>query len=167
MLRLPIAGLPDGLHVRALRASAEALDLDPAVFGEAEVEVRLDVAGRRILASFEARATATLECDRTLKPYAQPVAGQHAVLFVPPDLYDPGMADDPDVQLLPDDATEVDLTEPVRDTLVLALPMRRVSPEAEAAELRTIYGPDGEADAPGDPRWEALRALRSDPDSAS
>ena len=116
MFRVYIASLPVGLHQEVLHPSAEDLDLDPDVFSDVEVALALDVAERRVVATYTARATARLECDRTLAMYDQPVAGDHAVLFTadaPPE-------DGDDVFVLTDDA--VDLTEPVRDTLLLALP---------------------------------------------
>ena len=160
MFSVRIASLPDGVHQEAFRPSAESLGLDPAVFSGVEVDVTLDVAERRVLAAFTARATARLACDRTLDLYDQPVEGDHAVLFSAdaPAGDDPEAADD-DVRPLADDAQDLDLTAAVYDTLVLALPLRRVSPAAEAAEIPTEFGgpSDGE---PADDRWAALQALR-------
>ncbi|HLT47418.1 MAG TPA: DUF177 domain-containing protein [Rubricoccaceae bacterium] len=162
MLRIDIAALADGLHVQTLRVASEALGLDPAAFDEAVIDLRLDVAGRRVLAAFDVSSVATLECDRTLVEYRQPVRGSHAVLFVPPDQLPMG-TDDDDVQPLLDDATALDLTDAVRDTLLLALPLRRVAPEAEDAEIPTSFGAPTDAEGnPVDDRWEALRRLRDD-----
>ena len=164
MFRVPISHLPDGLHAETLTPSAEDLGLDPDVFSGIAVALRLDVRDRRVLAAFDVTATATLECGRTLAMYPQPLEGAHSVLFVPPgpDVSD----DDEDVLPLPSDATEIDLTDPVRDTLLLAVPQRHVSPEGEALELETRFG-EADPDAAGDTRWDALRALRSDDDSSS
>ena len=165
MLRIDIAPLKDGVHELVLHPSADDLGLDPATFADVEVDLRLDLAadgtGRRARAAFEARAVATLECDRTLALFEQPVAGEHHVLFVPAAALPEGAEDDDAVRPLPADAPFIDLAEPVRDTLLLALPLRRVSPEAEAAELPATFGAllDDEG-APLDPRWEALRRLR-------
>lgn len=160
MFRVHIASLPVGLHQETLHPSAEDLDLDPDVFSGVEVDLTLDVAERRVLAAYTARATARLECDRTLTMYDQPMAGDHAVLFTA-DAPPPEDDDDDDVFALTDDAVDLDLTEPVRDTLLLALPLRRVSPEAEAAEIPTAFGGPSD-DEPTDDRWAALQALRSD-----
>lgn len=158
MLRVRIASLPHGLHEETLRPSAADLDLDPEVFSDLEVELRLDLGEQRVLAQFVASATARLECDRTLAMFDQRVEGDHAVLFTS----DAASEDDEGVLPLPADATEIDLTAPVRDTLLLALPVRRVSPEAEAAEIPTAFG--GPADGePTDDRWAALQALRGAP----
>jgi uncharacterized protein len=166
MLRIETHGLTDGLHALTLRPDAEALDLDPAVFSEIEVALRLDVADRRILAAFEARATACLECDRTLVAYRQPVEGSHAVLYAPPEVLPPGSEEDDSVAPLPADATTLDLTGPVRETLLLALPLRRVAPEAEALEIPTVFGAAlDEGGEQVDDRWDALRRLRADDDT--
>lgn len=164
MLPVEIHTLADGVHELTLRPSPEELGLDPAVFADVEVDLRLDVApsgsGRRVLAQFDARATATLECARTLVEFAQPVSGAHAVLFAPPDQL-PAGDDDEGIAPLPEDAHVLDLTEPIRDTLLLALPVRPIAPGAEEVEIPTTFGAD--TDDEGrilDPRWEALRALR-------
>lgn len=162
MLRVRIAPLPDGLHQETLRPTAEDLGLDPETFSGVEVDLRLDVASRRVLAAYTARATARLECDRTLDLYDQPVEADHAVLFTA----DAEGEGDDDVQPLSEDATHIDLTASVHDTLLLALPLRRVSPAAEAAELPTAFGVDDEpTDGPVDSRWAALQALRPGDDA--
>ena len=162
MLRVDLSSFDEGRHEQTLRPSADDLGLDAEVFSRIVMGLRLDVAERRVLASFDVRAVATLECDRTLVSYQQPVRGDHAVLFVPPDQISPGSDDD---ALLPLDGseTEIDLAEAVRNTLILSLPLRRVAPEAEHAEITTSYGEQEMLDgAPVDDRWDALRSLRSD-----
>ena len=161
MFRVPITSIPDGLHQESLQPSADDLGLDPETFSDVDVDLRLDIAGRRVLALFDVRATARLECDRTLEMYDQPLEGSHAVLFVPPEAA-PDDTDD-EVQILADADTHLDLTEPVRDTVLLAVPLRRVSPAGEALELNTTFGADA-AEAGDDP-WAALRALRSGDES--
>ena len=164
MLRVRIAPLPDGLHEETLRPTAADLDVDPDVFSGIELDVRLDLAEHRVLVAYTVRATARLECDRTLATYDEPIDGTHAVLFSAD-----AAADDDEVFPLAADAVEVDVTDPVRDTLLLALPLRRVCPEARDAEIPTAFGGPSD-DEPADDRWAALEALRagdgaSDPDT--
>lgn len=154
MLRVRIAPLSDGLHTETLHPTADDLGVDPEVFSGITVDVRLDVGHDRVLAAYTVEATARLECDRTLDLFDQPVEGSHAVLFTT--TADEG---DDDVRPLPEDATHVDLADSVRDTLVLAVPLRRVSPAAEAAEIPTAFGGPSE-DEPTDDRWAALSSLR-------
>lgn len=167
--RVRIAPLAHGLHTETLTPTAAELDVDPAVFSDLRVDLTLDVhdpqvgsGQRRVRAAFTVAATARLECDRTLEPYDERVEGAHEVLLVAPDAPLAEAADDEDVVVVSPDATHVDLTAVVRDTLLLALPLRRVSPAARDLPLATAFG--GPApDEPADDRWDALRALGSDP----
>lgn len=164
MFRVPIDILPDGAHAETLQPSVEDLKLDAEIFSDIHVDLRLDVNGRRILAMFDTRATARLECDRTLEMYGQPIEGSHAVLFVPPEASGEVEEDDDDVRVLADADTHIDLTEAVRDTLLLAVPLRHVSPAGEALDLQTTFG---KAEADSDSPWAALQALRPDAESDS
>ncbi len=163
MLGIDTTSLKPGLHEWHLTPSADDLDLDPEAFADLAVEVRLDHEEDRDLVAFTARATATLECDRTLEPFEQPVEGSYAVLFVLPDRlgsYATDEADD-DVRPLPKPGRPLDLTHAVRDTLLLALPTRRVAPGAEDEDLPVQFGALTDDDGnPMDPRWDALKKLR-------
>ena len=160
MFRVPISSLSDGLHADSLQPSAEELGLDPEVYSDIDVDLRLDLNGRRVLAMFDVRASARLECDRTLEMYDQPLEGDHVVLFVPPEAAPDG--EDDDVRVLADADTHIDLTEPVRDTILLAVPLRHVSPAAEGLDIETSFGASDDEDESLDDRWAALRALRDD-----
>ena len=160
MLQVDIASLDEGTHTVLLTPTADSLGVDPETFSDIEVALTLALGETQVVADYTARATATLECDRTLEMFDQPVSGSHSVLFT-----DAGPADeagDDDVRAIEPSGLAIDLTEPVRDTLVLALPVRRVSPAAEEAELPTVFGRSD--DDLADDRWEGLRALRDAPD---
>ena len=156
MLQVRIAPLPDGLHQETLAPTAHDVDLDPEVFSDLEVELTLDVGVDRVLVVYTARATARLECDRTLDLYDEGLEAGHTVLFSAT-----AEDDDDDVRPLPQDATHVDIAGSVHDTLLLAVPLRKVSPAARAAEIPTAFGASSDDDV-ADDRWAALRALRDD-----
>ena len=50
------------------------------------------------------------------------------------------------------------------DTVLLAVPARKVAPGAEDIEIPTAFGTPG-AEAAIDPRWEALRSLQTGNDA--
>ena len=160
MLRVDIAPLDEGLHELHLTPTPESLGLDDGAFSDIAVDLRLTIADGRVVADFDARATAALICDRTAAPFEQKVDGSHSVLFTAGPIGD----DDEDVYPLEDGARTISLAEPVRDTLVLALPLRRVAPDAVDAEIPTVFGAAPEGDL-ADDRWAALRGLRGDADS--
>lgn len=60
---------------------------------------------------------------------------------------------------LPKDSNKIDLTDIVRDSLMLAVPVRKIAPGAEELDLPTTFGEATEEDI--DPRWKGLEQLRS------
>ena len=162
MLRIDLAPLREGVHNVLLNPEPEAVGLDPDRFADLRVAVGLELFNDRILVTLRAVATATLECDRTLAVFEQPIEGDYRILFVPPSfarredeetLYE-------EVRVLEDTESAIDVTDAVRDTVLLAVPARKVAPGAEEAEIPTVFG----APAAGvgvDPRWEALRQLQT------
>lgn len=162
MLSIRIAELDDGVHELALSPSADDLELDPEQFRDIQVHAHVDRERDRLLVVLDARATATLTCDRTLVDFDQPVRGTYSVLFAPPPISDRTSDEHEEVRpLLPSDL-EIDVTDVTRDTLLLALPQRRVAPGADEIELQTQFG---QADDGIDPRWDALRKLQTDDDA--
>lgn len=137
------------------KLAAIDLDLDPDVFGEVEVDIALShIAGKRHL-RIQVRAMATVECDRTLRPFDLPVDGVHELVLIAPG-DECAAKQDIDSIHLPPGQDIVDLTVVVRDTLLLAIPSRKVAPESKGLDLQTVFGAPA---AQADWRWEALRQL--------
>lgn len=162
MLTIDIAALEEGLHEVELTPASEDLDLDPERFSDVHVHARLDLRNRRLLVMLDAEATASLVCDRTLEPFDERLGGSYSLLFVPPE-FTRKARDEDDFEevreLLPADR-EIDVTDAVRDTLLLAVPQRCVAPHARDIDIETTFGKP--KDAPVDPRWEALSDLDLD-----
>ncbi len=159
MITLDLTPFKPGMHSVSLAPEPEDLELEDESFSDVRVDVRLEVGYDSVIVMLEARATAALVCDRTLEPFAQPVSGSHAVLFLPEERLGAG-GDTDDVRPLPEPGVPLDLTVPVRDTLLLALPVRRIAPGGEDRDIPLVFGAASDADDAIDPRWEALRRLR-------
>ena len=189
MFRIDLSSLEPGVHHITRTVEAEALEreafdeaaggderdvpesesggtLNPVTedvtFGPVQVEAVLDYQPDEALVTFQARTTATLTCDRTLRRFEKPLEGHYAILFAAPGRSAPDQSDDHDeLRELPPGARHLDLTGAVRDTLLLAIPQRKVAPGAEDEEIDTVFGePDRAEDEPADPRFEKLRMLR-------
>lgn len=172
MLRIDLTPLKQGIHQYTFDPEAGSIDLDPEQFSDIEVEVQLDYQNDRALLVLQATATATLECDRTLQMYEQEVNGAYQMLFAPPHVAetyaDEEAGHDDEIHVLHPSDQYIDITEAVRDTLLLALPVRRVAPGVEDLDLQTVYGAPVEEGKPAiDPRWEALRKLQAGDDEAA
>ena len=166
MLRIDITSFEAGeAYELELTPAPDEVDLDPDAFSDLRAEVRLDVHRDRILVTLTARAQATLTCDRTLRTFQQPIQGSYCVLFGPPHMV--GQDGDAFEEVRPLDASdrEIDVADIVRDTLLLAVPQRKIAPGAEDEDIQMTFAPPGaedEADEESiDPRWEKLRELRN------
>ena len=163
MLTIDITSLSTGIHHLEVAPSAEQANLDPSTFEDIEVDVVLQYHRDRILVKLHATAVAALTCDRTLQPYEQEIEGAYNVLFGPPSMVGQEGEEFEEVRPLDPSDREIDLTDVVRDTLLLAIPQRRIAPDAEDEPITREFGAteDGSDDAePVDPRWEDLKELR-------
>ena len=166
MLTVDITSLSSGIHQLERTPSPDEAGLDPTTFDDVRVEAELQCHRDRILVTLQATATAELTCDRTLQPYEQPVEGQYSVLVGPPSMVGQEGEECDEVRPLDPSDREIDLTDVVRDTLLLALPQRQIAPGAEDEPLDREFGaPEEEEETPVDPRWSELQKLRDEEES--
>ena len=158
MVAINIASLKEGTHEFLLEPAAEELDLDSERFGSIRVAAQLNYYNGRIVVTLRSSAVATLECDRTLELFDRQLEGVHVLLFVPPGALEAEEEEYEDVRILHPSDREIDITEPVRDTILLSVPARCVAPGAEEIDLPVRFGAREDEI---DPRWEALAKLRS------
>lgn len=158
MVQIEISALSIGIHDVVLNPSADDLGLSAEEFGAIEVHVRLDIGDQQILAQLDVSVDSILTCDRTLVPFTQTVKGQFTIVFTRK-AFDSGDTDEA-VKYLDIAARELDITDELRDTILLAVPLRKVAQEASETELVLKFGDDS-VDELIDPRWEALRKLKS------
>ncbi len=120
-----------------------SLDLDrDLVARSVHAEFRLLRVGAGVLAEGIVRADVDLECVRTLDIFPQPVESEFAEQFRPATDISTGRPihyeDDPDnePEVFPvEDNHEIDLREPLRQVLLVALPMQPVKPGTEPVLL--------------------------------
>lgn len=180
-LKIDTRSRKKGVYQFDFSPSAEALDLDPSVFRDIVVTGSVSIASSGTVVRFTASAVAILECDRTLVDFDQPISGDFDGLVADATDYDESVSgkdrqesgeklaganpvdslQSGDADLVPMFEGVIVLDDVVRDTLMLAVPMRKVSPEAAALEMKLEYGKEEEEEI--DPRWEALRRLGNDP----
>ncbi len=162
MLTIDITSLSTGIHHLELAPSADQVNLDPSTFEDIQVDVVLQHHRDRILVKLHATTTVELTCDRTLQPYEQDIEGEYNVLFGPPSMVGQEGEEFEEVRPLDPSDREIDLTDIVRDTLLLAIPQRQIAPGAEDEPITREFGtPDEEADEETiDPRWSDLEKLK-------
>lgn len=169
MLQIDITSFKSGVHYVELTPDADDLELDPDSFFDIHVLARLDCHRDRILVSLDVHGVTTLTCDRTLQEYEETLDGTYQVLFGPERMVGAESDNFDEVRVLHPSDRVIDVTDLVRDTLLLAIPHRKIAPGAEQKEIQMEFGADASNDASQsdiDPRWEALRELRDDADAA-
>lgn len=172
MISIDIIGLQDGSHPIALNVSTTDIPgISPEYVGSVVIDGHLHKIGKRFQLDAEVQATAQLVCDRSLEEYNEPIITELGLDFV----VDSALAlkqeghlddlDDDDVRGLRDDARSLDITDDVRQLLILALPMKRVAPQYRTAELTDIHpvlGSDSSESSSDtiDDRWAALKDIK-------
>ncbi|MFB6273570.1 MAG: DUF177 domain-containing protein [Salinibacter sp.] len=165
MLTIDIASLSTGIHNLEFSPSAEQVNLDPSTFDDIDLDVALQYHRDRILVKLDAAATATLTCDRTLQAYDEEIKGSYNVLFGPPSMVGQEGDEFEEVRPLEPSDQEIDLTDVVRDTVLLAIPQRKIAPGAEDEPLQREFGATEEEpneNEPVDPRWSDLKDLKEE-----
>jgi len=162
VLALEIADFKSGTRTVELVPTPEDLDLDPVDFRDIRVTAHLDRTGDRVFVQFDVTGTARLQCDRTLVDFDQALEGRYGVLFASAEALEDLGDDLEDIREFDPTTHEIDVTEAVRHTMLLSIPLRRIAPGAEDVPIQTSYG-DPDDDDIADPRWEALRKLKENP----
>lgn len=123
-LTIKVRGLGDGPHPVRIEGDASLLDY-AAYHGQVVVYGTLLREGERIQLDLTASAFGDFDCTRCATPFSRTVRASVKPRFVPQRLErDP---DDPDVHVF--DAGHdafIDITEDVRDALILAIPMKHL-----------------------------------------
>lgn len=170
MLQIDITSFKSGVHHVELTPDPADLELDSDTYSDIHVLARLDCHRDRILVSLDVHGIAVLTCDRTLQEYDQPLEGTYQVLFGPERMVGAESDNFDEVRVLHPSDRAIDVTDLVRDTLLLAVPQRKIAPGADQEEIQMEFGAtasEDRAQSDIDPRWDALRELRDRSDSSS
>lgn len=152
------------------------MELTKALFDHFENDVIEDIRGRVAVRLTKSSAMMTIEadidcvvtliCDRSLDPFEYPLQVQERVFYK----YG-GKAEelDDNVYVITPADPFVDLSVPIYDAVMLAIPMRKLHPrfagEANAEDEVLFYTSQTEEEeekpSQSDPRWEALRRLKN------
>lgn len=168
-VRISIAGFQRGS--RSVHLESHARDI-PALGDEFQGVVTMDGSlrrvGNRIYVEVTVTAPASLQCDRSLESYSDLVERHLELVYeVDADLASEQRDTDlSDVAIrgLSPDRQWIDLTEDVRQELMLGLPMKRVAPQYRDRDLVDLFPSLNDVDeqkpSPSDDQWAALRTLR-------
>lgn len=168
MILVQIQGMQDGRATFDITVPASDIPDIPTEF-HSDVRVVGTVArsGRRFRIDCDVTTMATLVCDRSLEEYDEPMGVALSLSYVIDNeaaiRREPDEVDDDGSIPLREDAKVIDMSDEVRQELVVHLPMRRVAPQYRDKEINEIFGDLDKAenhDVENDDTWAALRGIQ-------
>lgn len=170
MLRFKLHEIPHGKSEQsvALKGGAEKLGISELIDGS--VDLLFDRAQYLLQVQLRIQADVQRVCDRSLESYVQSVQTEHLVIFKS-ELEEESEDEATSLRKLVEHGNSIDLTEMVRDSILLALPIKSIHPkfvneDGSLVDFGTkTFGPDSEEalaseEAPVDQRWAKLQQLK-------
>lgn len=167
-----IGGMPAGAqneHFLLDEDFFSAFDDSPISDGALSVDLDIFKYDSHIDAKFNLTGSVLLSCDRCMEPYQAQIASEHKIIFS----FDEDMnGDEHEIIYIDPRMPHRDIKVELYEFAVLSLPIRNVPPLEEhlcSAEALSLLGLDEkgnvkeqeEEEKEIDPRWEALRKLKS------
>ncbi len=164
-MQINISNLAQGIHTYSLEAAADELQVGQYFASAIAVEVTLDKGVRQIL--LEAvipDVRGRFVCDRCLEEFERVVQSGYKKVYYTRDIEAVDLTKD-DLEVLTPDTNIIDITNDVRDALLLAVPLKLLCREDCAGlcprcGINLNSGSCGCAPLPPDARWEPLARLR-------
>jgi uncharacterized protein len=164
VLNLNIANLAAGHFEEERQAVATDLDLQERAEFQSPIEMILhvDKASDELIVAVDWQTVIARSCDRCAEPLQTPLCDSVTIVFT----HNPKehAEDDEDVLLISESTREVDLADPVRQSLILALPAKQLCKE-DCRGLCVRCGANLNFEICNcppeavDPRWEKLEQL--------
>ena len=162
--RIAFEGLKPGSHrfqMEVDRSFFALFPLSEIQQARLSVEVNLEKLGTQLDARITLDGTIEVDCDRCLGSFDLAVHFEDRVIAKLGEVTDL----EGDVWILGSEIHELDLSQPLFEFAHLALPTRRIHPDAADCDpdmLNRLDGPGGGGDdeEPMDPRWNALKELK-------
>ncbi len=164
-MKIQIGGLSDGIHRYRFEVPASELDLGEEFSNTITTDVKLDKSSNQILLTASIQATAHCECDRCVSPFDVSLSPSYTMVYVT-EGEDTTTLDSTEVQVIPNGLHIIDVTEDVRQTTLLAVPLKLLCKEtckglcAECGK-NLNEGTCTCSEEEPDSRWEGLRRLQS------
>lgn len=165
MLNFDISNLNEGLSVKDIDILPERVDLGQNSEFQQEIQLHFEInkVGHEIFVKTTFNTTTTLECDRCLTPFTFDIKQTIDLVLT----HDKQIMDkeEEDIYLITEGMTKVDITESIRQNLLLALPVKKICSD-NCQGLCPQCGQNLNMNLCNckhetiDPRWEALKQIK-------
>ncbi len=178
MLKIQIHGLSNGTRAYSLDVEAQKVPFITDEFtGLISFEGDVTKQNSTFVVQGTARCNATLICDRSGDSFEEPITAEIKLVYqVNPEMAELQEPDAPPPLYLFNNYEDIDITEEIRQELLVQLPMRRIAPEyrdlpleevipgitVEEEQTKPQSSPQSEEqeDQEIDPRWQALKKIQ-------
>jgi uncharacterized protein len=164
-IKIQVGGLSEGVHQYHFEARGEELALGPEFLEAVEIDARLEKTGSQISLRASLQAEGTFTCDRCLTVFKQRLQPAYTMVYVL-DEADAERYDPSEVQVISPSLGIIDVTEDVRQTLLLAVPLKLLCQDSckglcPHCGKNWNLGPCDCHDEVSDTRWDQLKKLRT------
>jgi len=165
-MRFSIANLSDGHHDYSLMSDPEAIGLAENFDTTVQVHLTLEKAGRQYFLKARINTKARFQCDRCLEELTRELENSYRMFYVLSDAESLKHKAE-EVTVIAPDTTSIDISEDVRQYLLLAVPLKVICRD----KCRGLCPQCGENLNHGqcscsrdvtDPRWDTLKKLLKD-----
>ncbi len=164
-MKIQIGGMSEGIHRYRFQVASDMLQLGGQFLNDIVIDATLDKSNAQILLTASIQAAARFECDRCVSPFERALSTTYTMLYVT-EGSDTDQLDPAEVQVIPAGLHVIDITEDVRQSVLLAVPLKLLCSENCKGLCPTCgqnlnTGNCSCAHEESDSRWEGLRRLRT------
>jgi uncharacterized protein len=166
ILKIRISGLSNGIHDHHFISDPSEIGLEPNFTEPVDVRATVDKAQHQVNVKAELRTSGTFSCDRCLEEFVQPIDARYNMFYIF-DEESAGKYRVDEVRVLSPDTVSIDLTEDVREVVVLSVPLKLLCKQ-DCKGLCPHCGTNWNTgtcnckDVRVDSRWEGLANLLND-----
>jgi uncharacterized protein len=165
-MKIQVGGLSEGTHEYRFRTDAGDIELGERFSGEVTVEAALQKTGHQLALKARLAARGSFICDRCTAPFTLRLTPEYRMVYVSHET-DVESLDPSEVQVIPIGLPIIDLTDDVRQTILLSVPLKLLCRQ-DCKGLCPDCGIDlntGTCDCTSesaDSRWDNLRGFTPD-----
>lgn len=163
-MKIQVAGLSEGIHEYRFQVQPGMLELGDPFQADVIVDATLEKTGGQYFLKAAIVTEGVFDCDRCISRFVARLPSSYQMHYLPEGSAQEQL-DQAEVQIVSTHFSVIDLTDDVRQTILLSVPLKLLC-SAECRGLCPTCGanlniePCTCSETVGDPRWETLRSLR-------
>ncbi len=164
-MKIQVGGLSEGIHLYHFQSGPSELGLGENFRKEVGVDATLEKTATQLFLKAEIETAGTFECDRCLSQFEAPFSGSYRMYYI---VEEGGREniDPADIQIIPPGLSVINVSEDVRQTILLSVPLKLLCSEGceglcPQCGRNLNTDPCSCSDTITDSRWEKLRLMQN------